>query len=152
GSGGGHQRPAIPSGTLPEPTSPSVDGQYGIYFTGVGGTGVVTANRILAAAAEAAGFVVGGMDQTGLSQKARAVVSHLHLAVDSAALGSAIVSEGGADLYLSGDMLQAAAPKHLATVNPGRTVAVVDVDVTPTAAMLQSDLAAPDPQALRLAI
>ena len=34
-------------------------------------------------AAEAAGFVVGGMDQTGLSQKAGAVVSHLHLATDT---------------------------------------------------------------------
>ena len=67
---------------------PSVDGRYGIYFTGIGGTGVVTANRILAAAAEAAGFVIGGLDQTGLSQKAGAVVSHLHLARDRSALGS----------------------------------------------------------------
>ena len=145
-------RPSLPPGTLPEPAPPAVDGQYGVYFTGIGGTGVVTANRIIAAAAESAGFLVGGMDQTGLSQKAGAVVSHLHLAVDSAALGAATVSAGGADLYLSGDILQAAAERHLAKVNPGRTIAVVDVGVQPTAAMLQSDLAAPDPAAMRQAI
>jgi indolepyruvate ferredoxin oxidoreductase len=78
-----------------------VERQYGIYLTGIGGTGVITANRIVAAAAEAAGLVIGGMDQTGLSQKAGAVVSHLHLARDRTALGSATVSAGGADLYLS---------------------------------------------------
>jgi indolepyruvate ferredoxin oxidoreductase len=137
-------RHPIPAGELPEPTVPSVDRQYGIYFTGIGGTGVVTANRILASAAEGAGFLVGGVDQTGLSQKAGAVASHLHLARDAADLGSATVGSGGADLYLSGDILQAAGPAHLDKVRTGRTVAVVDNDFTPTAAMLQTDTPAPD--------
>ena len=98
-----------PTGELPRPAARRRSTrQYGIYFTGIGGTGVVTANRIIAAAAEAAGLVVEGMDQTGLSQKAGAVVSHLHLARDRAALGSAAVGTEGADLYLSGDILQAA--------------------------------------------
>ncbi|XVQ14762.1 indolepyruvate ferredoxin oxidoreductase family protein [Spirillospora sp. CA-255316] len=149
---GGTARPSLPQGTLPDPAPPAVDGQYGVYFTGIGGTGVVTANRIIASAAEAAGFVVGGMDQTGLSQKAGAVVSHLHLAASRSALGSAAVSEGGADLYLSGDIMQAAAEGHLAKIRPGRTVAVVDRHLTPTAAMLQSDLAPPDLPALEQAI
>ena len=92
------------------------------------------------------------MDQTGLSQKAGAVVSHLHLARDRSALGSATVSVGAADLYLSGDILQAAAARHLAKVHPGRTIAVVDRHFTPTAAMLQSDLAPPDLSALQQAI
>ncbi|MCK9899903.1 indolepyruvate ferredoxin oxidoreductase family protein [Frankia sp. Cpl3] len=145
-------RPVIPAGTLPAPPAVTVDGRFGIYFTGVGGTGVITANRIIAAAAESAGFVVSGVDQTGLSQKAGAVVSHLQLAADRTALGSSTVGSGGADLYLSGDILQAAAPRHLDRTSPGRTLAVVDVDVTPTAAMLQSDLTAPDPALLRQAI
>jgi len=138
--------------SLPKPPLPSVDRRYDIYFTGIGGTGVVTANRILAAAAEGAGFVIGGMDQTGLSQKAGAVVSHLHLARDRSALGSATVSAGAVGLYLSGDILQAAAARHLAKVHPGRTIAVVDRHLTPTAAMLQSDLAPPDVSALQQAI
>jgi indolepyruvate ferredoxin oxidoreductase len=142
-------RPSPPPGTLPEPSVPPVVDRYGIYFTGIGGTGVVTASRIIAAAAQAAGFVTGGLDQTGLSQMAGAVVSHLHIA--GARVGSATVSDGGADLYLSGDILQAAAPRHLAKMH-GRTVAVVDRRLTPTAAMLQSDLAAPDAASLEPAI
>jgi indolepyruvate ferredoxin oxidoreductase len=145
-------RPSLPPGALPIPPAAAVDGQYGIYFTGVGGTGVVTANRIVAAAGEAAGYVVGGMDQTGLSQMAGAVVSHLHLATERSALGSAAVAALGADLYLSGDLLQAASPVHLEKVDPGRTIAVVDRDVTPTAAMLQTDVAPPDPSVLEAAV
>jgi indolepyruvate ferredoxin oxidoreductase len=145
-------RPALPTGALPVPAIPAHDPQYGVYFTGIGGTGVVTANRIIAGAAEAAGLVVGGMDQTGLSQKAGAVVSHLHLASDRRALGSAVVSAGGADLYLSGDILQAAGERHLDKVNTGRTIGVIDEDFTPTAAMLQTDTAPPDITTLKAAI
>jgi len=145
-------RPALPPGSLPVPVVPRFEGEYGIYFTGIGGTGVVTANRIIAAAAEAAGLTIGGMDQTGLSQKAGAVVSHLHLATGREVLGSAAVSTAGADLYLSGDILQAAGPNHLAKVSPGHTIAVVDRDFTPTAAMLQRDQAPPDQAGLEQAI
>lgn len=136
--------PALPSGSLPPPAVASIDGAYGVYFTGIGGTGVVTANRILAAAATGAGLQVGGMDQTGLSQKAGAVVSHLHFAADPAALGAAAVGAGGADLYLSGDILQAAMDRHLATVSKGRTIAVIDRELSPTTGMLQGGAAVPD--------
>ena len=146
------ETPPLPSGTLPAPSFPALDGPFGIYFTGIGGTGVVTAARIISAAAEEAGFVVGGMDQTGLSQKAGAVVSNLHLARNRDELGSAAVGVGGADLYLSGDILQAAGERHLERVRTGRTVAVVDNGITPTTAMMQSDLAAPESSALERAI
>jgi indolepyruvate ferredoxin oxidoreductase len=141
-------RPVLPSGQLPQPDTPAVDGSFGIYFTGIGGTGVVTASRILARAAEAAGLVVGGMDQTGLSQKAGPVVSHLRVGTDRHALGAATVGAGGADLYLSGDILQAAAPAHLTRTAPGRTLAVVDRTVTPTPGMLNAGAAAADPASL----
>ncbi len=145
-------RPVLPSGVLPDPTPPDVEGQYGICFTGIGGTGVVTANRIIAVAAEDAGFVIAGMDQTGLAQKAGAVVSHLHIAKERSCLGSATVGTEGADLYLSGDILQAAAPNHLHRVKPGQTIAVVDSSLTPTSAMLQRDLPPPDLPTLQRAI
>ncbi|NKQ54462.1 indolepyruvate ferredoxin oxidoreductase family protein [Amycolatopsis sp. K13G38] len=143
-------RPALPAGSPPEPAVRRFGGRYGIYFTGIGGTGVVTANRIIAGAAESAGFVIGGMDQTGLSQKAGAVVSHLQLARDRGELGAAAVST--ADLYLSGDILQAAGGAHLAKVRHGHTLVVVDRELTPTAGMLQSDLGAPDLASLETAI
>ncbi|MFB4309720.1 indolepyruvate ferredoxin oxidoreductase family protein [Actinomadura sp. GTD37] len=145
-------RPSPPPGSPPDPAPPPIDGRYGIYFTGIGGTGVVTANRIIASAAEAAGLAVGGIDQTGLSQKAGSVASHLQLAETRGALGSAAVHGGGADLYLSGDILQAAAAQHLAKIRPGRTTAVVDRAVTPTAAMLQSGLGPPDLPSLERAV
>jgi len=141
-------RPGLPAGSLPPVPDRPVEGGFGIYFTGIGGTGVVTANRIIAAAAEEAGLGVDGMDQTGLSQKAGAVVSHLHLVAPGAGPGTAAVGTGGADLYLSGDIFQAAAAPHLARVRAGRTIAVVDRAVTPTAAMLQAEVAVPEPGAL----
>ena len=149
---GARVRPELPSGVLPEPPAPPVHDRYSIYFTGIGGTGIVTANRILVRAAEAAGWVVGGMDQTGLSQKAGAVVSHLHLATDRASLSAAAVSSGGADLYLSGDILQAAGAEQLSKARAGRALAVVDRTLTPTAAMLQSHTEAPAVADLEAAI
>ncbi|TCJ34890.1 indolepyruvate ferredoxin oxidoreductase family protein [Parafrankia sp. BMG5.11] len=145
-------RPALPAGTLPAPANPGVDGQYGIYVTGIGGTGIITASRILAAAAESAGLIVGGVDQTGLSQKAGAVVSHLHLAATRAEIGSATVGPGGADLYLSGDILQAAGGPQLERVRPGHTVAVVETELIPTTSMLQGGATAPADEDLRRAI
>ncbi|SHM65082.1 indolepyruvate ferredoxin oxidoreductase family protein [Cryptosporangium aurantiacum] len=146
------KRPALPNGELPTPVVALPSQRFSVYVTGIGGTGVVTACRILATAARDAGLDVSGLDQTGLSQKAGAVVSHLHLTPPGADPGAATTSEGGADLYLSGDLLQAAAPRHLAKVRAGHTVAVLEQDLTPTATMLQGGPAAPDTDRLRRAV
>jgi indolepyruvate ferredoxin oxidoreductase len=52
---------------------------------------------------------------------------------------------------LSGDILQAAAARHLAKIRPGHTV-VVDPELTPTASMLQGGSTPPDIEALKAAI
>jgi indolepyruvate ferredoxin oxidoreductase len=52
---------------------------YRILMPGVGGTGVVTINAILATAALRDGLFVTTLDQTGLAQKGGAVTSHLTL-------------------------------------------------------------------------
>lgn len=148
----GTPRVAPPRGELPLPSSAQVRDQFGIYFTGIGGTGVVTANRILAAAAQAAGFTVAGLDQTGLSQRGGAVVSHLRLSATGEAPMAATIGREGADLYLSGDILQAAQPRHLDRIRPDVCAAVIESEVTPTAAMLQVGIASPPPIELCKAI
>jgi len=142
---------ALPQGDLPAPQLPQIDGQFGVYFTGIGGTGVVTAARLIANAAVAAGLTTSGLDQTGLAQKGGAVASHLRLARSAEDLGSPVLGGAGADLYLSGDIFQAAAPTHLGRMAE-RAVAVIESDITPTAAMLQAGIAAPSEADLQAAV
>ena len=139
GAPGTADRPQLPAGDLPAPEATPVRERFSVYTTGIGGTGIVTANRILARAAVVAGFAVQGVDQTGLSPTAGAVVSHLHIAPAGAEVTTATVADGDADLYLSGDILQAASATHLRKVAQGRTFAVVDASFVPTGTMLQTD-------------
>jgi len=137
---------------LPEPPRPSVGDGWNVRIVGVGGTGVVTVNQILATAATAAGWHVRGLDQTGLAQKGGAVVSDLRLRVDDAAVDNRL-GDGEADLLLGGDVLVAVDPRHLAAAAPERTVAVVSTTPTPTGAMaIDVDLAFPSIDALRVSI
>ncbi len=68
--------PAVPdiAGDVPAGTS-------NVLLAGIGGTGIVTVNQVLATAALRAGFEVESLDQIGMSQKAGPVVSHLRFAV-----------------------------------------------------------------------
>jgi len=132
-----HVGAQLPAGELPLPVTAPIEHRYSVYTTGIGGTGVVTANRLLAHAAVIAGYSVNGLDQTGLSQKAGAVVSHLQIGRTDLDITTATVADHDADLYISGDVLQAGSARHLAKVAQGRTVAVIDSHLVPTAGMLQ---------------
>ena len=133
--------PQLPA-DIPDPerpgSSPSGSG-YGIVATGIGGTGVVMLNQVLATAAFLDGLRVTGLDQTGLSQKAGPVVSHLRLwpADGPAPEASSAVGEESADLLLALDLLVAADPKHLVRATPARTVTVASTSLVPTAAMVR---------------
>jgi indolepyruvate ferredoxin oxidoreductase len=134
--------PELP-GDLPEPARKAgiADvGGYGIVATGIGGTGVVMLNQVLATAAFLDGLQVTGLDQTGLSQKAGPVVSHLRLCrgtPDSSAPAASAVGEESADLLLALDLLVAAEPRHLARMKAGRTATVASTSIVPTADMVR---------------
>jgi indolepyruvate ferredoxin oxidoreductase len=123
---------------LPTPDLPRPAGAYNMLLAGIGGTGVITVSAILGQAAHLDGLAVLTLDQTGLAQKNGAVVSHVKLAADPAALNAVRIGAGEADLVLGFDVVVAASAKALATVGRGRTRAVVDDHFAPTASFVQN--------------
>ncbi|MGQ0575462.1 MAG: indolepyruvate ferredoxin oxidoreductase family protein [Pseudonocardia sp.] len=133
--------PARSRGQRPEPpavpdVAVTLDGTADVFLAGIGGTGIVTVNQVLASAAVRDGLAMHGVDQTGLSQKAGPVTSHLRLAADAAAIGPAN-RVGTARCYLAFDALVGADPRFLGYAAPDRTVAVVSTSGVPTGSMVR---------------
>ncbi len=114
-------------------------GGYRILMPGIGGTGVVTINALLATAAMLDGLAVQTLDQTGLAQKGGAVVSHLLLS-DAPIEASNRINAANCDLLLGFDLLGAASPESLKTTREGHTVAVVNTAETPTGDSIRARL------------
>jgi indolepyruvate ferredoxin oxidoreductase len=127
------QRPGPP--TVPDVAHPHAGD---VFLAGIGGTGIVTVNQVLASAAVHDGLAVHGVDQTGLSQKAGPVTSHLRVAPDAAALGPANrVGLATAGCYLAFDVLVGADARNLGYAAPEATLAVVSTSAAPTGAMVR---------------
>ena len=121
------QAPAAPSVTDPV-LATSAD----IFLAGIGGTGIVTVNQLLATAGLRTDLDtngLSGLDQVGLSQKAGPVTSHLRVGDKGPANR---VGHGTADVVLAFDALVAADPKNLAVCSDEFTIAVVSTSETPT--------------------
>jgi indolepyruvate ferredoxin oxidoreductase len=132
--------PAVPD------VEPPVAGE--VFLAGIGGTGIVTVNQVLGSAAIRDGRAVHGVDQTGLSQKAGPVTSHLRIAPDEAGLGPAN-RVGTATAYLAFDALVGADAKNLARASRATTTALVSTSSVPTGAMVaDAGVAGPDMEAL----
>ena len=124
--------------TVAEPIRP-LDAD--IFLAGIGGTGIVTVNQLLATAALRSDLDttgLSGLDQVGLSQKAGPVTSHLRVGSRGPANR---VGHGTADVILAFDALVAADPKNLAVCSTDFTLAVVSTSETPTGTQVA------DPQA-----
>jgi indolepyruvate ferredoxin oxidoreductase len=125
-----------PPVSLPEPTKRPWNGSTVIRMPGIGGTGVVSASRILQMAAHLSGLHAAGIDQTGLAQKGGPVTSDVR--IESAPIsGDVRASRGGANLLLGFDLLGAAGDAALSVASTERTVAVLNLAEVPTAAMLR---------------
>jgi indolepyruvate ferredoxin oxidoreductase len=124
--------PELPAVEVPEPSGKApLDGPYHILMPGIGGTGVVTINALLATAARIEGKYATTLDQTGLAQKGGAVVSHLTLGPTPFETSNRI-SCGATDLLLGFDVMGAAGRGNLKRAHPDRTVAVVNSHEIPT--------------------
>jgi indolepyruvate ferredoxin oxidoreductase len=137
---------------VPDPPRPVDPVDTRIRMPGIGGSGVVTVNQILATAAELDGRFVSGLDQTGLAQKGGTVVSDLRVTSEPSP-GSGAGVRGALDLYLVFDVLAGTGPMVLAPATPDRTIAVVSTSVVPTMAMVsRPEVGFPAMDALRAAI
>lgn len=132
-STGGQRVPPPPS--VDEPTLPLVKGTFDVFLAGIGGTGIVTVNQVLAMAALRAGLHAEGLDQTGLSQKAGPVTSHLRLSAEPVDAANRM-SPQSADCFLAFDLLTAVDTKNVGYAGPDRTVAVASTSKTPTGPMV----------------
>jgi len=138
--GGGVARPAPRpiDVDVPEPVRQTrLVRPYHISIPGVGGTGVLTLNAILAQAAALDGLRVLSYDQTGAAQKWGPVLSSLILAESDEELSSNKVGAGQADLYLALDLLAAADPANLDRCEPQRTRALINTSLLPSGEMVR---------------
>jgi indolepyruvate ferredoxin oxidoreductase len=128
-------RPAPEPPVLPDPAFEPVTSTHNVFFAGIGGTGIVTVNQVLATAALRAGYDVESLDQIGLSQKAGPVVSHLRFAAGKLDSSNRL-SPGSANCIVAFDLLTAADTKNLGYGNPDKTISIVSTSKTPTGDMV----------------
>ncbi|WP_432861788.1 indolepyruvate ferredoxin oxidoreductase family protein [Microbispora rosea] len=134
-----------PPVALTEPVSRFPERSVLLRMPGIGGTGVVTVSQILQMAAHLDGLHAAGLDQTGLAQKGGPVVSDVRISPQPIT-GSVRAARGTADVLVCFDVLGAAADDTLAVAAPGRTVAVVNTAIVPTAAMVTGRAALSGPE------
>ncbi|MFC9359290.1 indolepyruvate ferredoxin oxidoreductase family protein [Rhodococcus sp. NPDC057014] len=134
----GKKAPKTKRLTPPESPAPdygTITGTQNVFLAGIGGTGIVTVNQVLATAALRAGLEVESLDQIGLSQKAGPVVSHLRFSPGRLEPSNRL-TPGSADCILAFDLLTATDNKNLAYGDPDATIAVASTSQTPTGDMV----------------
>lgn len=134
-AGPAERRPVPAPPTVPDPPAADSNGTVNVFLAGVGGTGVVTVNQVLATAALLDGLQVRTLDQTGMSQKAGPVASHLRIGRGTIEPANR-VGAGQADCYLALDLLTASEARSLSYASPQRTSAFVSTSEIPTGAMV----------------
>lgn len=152
--GAGVRKPPLPDigGDLPLPLMPGLDRPYHIYIPGVGGTGVITANAILAEAAVLDGNDVKSFDQTGAAQKWGPVLSSLIVSAPGQGVFGSKVGIGRADLYLALDPMAASDGRNLVYCDPAVTTAVVNSDLLPSGEMIRNVRSVVEAEAMIAAI
>ncbi len=131
---------ATPRKTIEPPAvaDPGIDAPQrtqNVLIAGIGGTGIVTVNQVLATAALRAGYAVESLDQIGLSQKAGPVLSHLRFSATELEPANRL-TPGSADCLLAVDLLTATDPRYLQYGDAASTVAVASTSQTPTGDMV----------------
>jgi indolepyruvate ferredoxin oxidoreductase len=122
-----------PFAALPEPAVADLARPFDVLVTGIGGSGVVTVGALLGMAAHLEGKGCSVLDVTGLAQKNGPVTSHVRVAARAEELFATRIGAGNADLVLGCDVVVTAGAEALARMARGRTTAIVNTRVAPTA-------------------
>lgn len=118
---------------LPEPVIADTARPFDVLVTGIGGSGVVTVGALLGMAAHLEGKGCSVLDVTGLAQKNGPVTSHVRIADRPEDLHATRIAAGNADLVLGCDIVVSAGAEPLSRMAKGRTTAIVNTHVAPTA-------------------
>jgi indolepyruvate ferredoxin oxidoreductase len=132
------QAPRLEPEALPDPEFPILDRPYQVYVPGVGGTGVLTVNAMLAWAALLDGKDCVTYDQTGAAQKWGAVLSSIAICPRGHELPANKVVRARVDLLLALDLAAASDPANLDRCSPERTAAVINSSLLPTGEMIRN--------------
>ncbi|MET7280537.1 indolepyruvate ferredoxin oxidoreductase family protein [Kribbella sp. NPDC005582] len=124
-----------PPSVAPSSAEERITSTQNVFMAGIGGTGIVTVNQVLATAALRAGYAAESLDQTGLSQKAGPVTGHLRFAAGDLEPANRL-TPGSADCFLGFDLLTLAEDRNLAYGNNASTRTVVSTSRTATGAMV----------------
>ncbi|MEO4002053.1 indolepyruvate ferredoxin oxidoreductase family protein, partial [Mesorhizobium sp. CAU 1732] len=120
---------------LPTPARRPLDKDgFGMMVAGIGGTGVITVSAVIGMAAHIEGLAASLFDMTGLSQKNGAVFSHVRIARSTGDIHSQKLGRGESDVLLAFDLVAALSAESSATLASGKTLALVNSDVSATAA------------------
>jgi indolepyruvate ferredoxin oxidoreductase len=123
--------------SVPLPRVPPLEGPFNVLVAGIGGSGVLTLGALLGGAAHLEGKASTVLDFTGLAQKNGAVVSQVRLAHHDTQIGAVRIGNGAADLLLGADLVVAASADNAARLAPQRSGAVLNLDETPTSAVVR---------------
>ncbi|MCX5737901.1 MAG: indolepyruvate ferredoxin oxidoreductase family protein, partial [Proteobacteria bacterium] len=118
---------------LPEPVQADLVRPWNVLVTGIGGSGVVTVGALIGMAAHLEGKGASVLDVTGLAQKNGPVTSHVRVARKPEDLFATRIAAGGSDLVLGSDIVVTAGAESLLRMGSGRTTAIVNRHVAPTA-------------------
>ncbi|MCH2171466.1 indolepyruvate ferredoxin oxidoreductase family protein [Myxococcota bacterium] len=118
---------------LPEPLVADTREPFNALVVGIGGTGVVTVGALLGMAAHLEGKGCSLLDLTGLSQKNGPVFSHIRIADEGDTIHATRIGLGSADLVLGCDIVSTSGAEGLPKMKDGRTTAIVNTHLSPTA-------------------
>lgn len=100
--------------------------KYSVVLAGVGGQGIILANRVILLAAVKKGYEARGTESMGMAQRGGSVVSHLRFGSE---IYSPMVSDGGADVLLGFEIIEAV--RRANKLKPGGTAIINNLLIPP---------------------